>query len=133
MRIAHRICPMRTVAGWLAAGLAAVSFLRVVGAGSAEQAAPRSPAPPQQLTQTDAAKPPPSARPTPTPAMTLEAQRALLDQYCAGCHNDRLKTAGLSLTSAPVDAVPEHAATWEKVIRKLRAGTMPPDGRPQPG
>jgi hypothetical protein len=65
--------------------------------------------------------------------MTLEAQRALLDQYCAGCHNDRLKTAGLSLTSAPVDAVPEHAATWEKVIRKLRAGTMPPDGRPQPG
>jgi mono/diheme cytochrome c family protein len=58
--------------------------------------------------------------------------RALLDKYCVTCHNDRLKTAGLLLDKADVSHVSEGAEVWEKVIRRLRAGTMPPQGLPKP-
>ena len=52
--------------------------------------------------------------------------RALLDQYCVTCHNDRAKTANLSLQQADLAAVGDHSELWEKVVRKLRAGVMPP-------
>jgi mono/diheme cytochrome c family protein len=58
--------------------------------------------------------------------------RALLDRYCVTCHNDKLKTAGLSLDILRLTDVPAHAEAWEKVIRKLRGGTMPPQGLPRP-
>ena len=58
--------------------------------------------------------------------------RALLDQYCVGCHNDRAKTAGLMLDKMDLDHIGEGAETWEKVVRKLRGGMMPPTGRPRP-
>src|ERR1041385_5456675 len=61
------------------------------------------------------------------------AYRAVIDQYCTGCHNEKLKTAGLMLDKMDLGHVAEHADVWEKVIRKLRAGAMPPLGRPQPG
>ena len=50
-------------------------------------------------------------------------------QYCIACHNDRVKTGGLSLQGLPIDG---NAETWEKVIRKVRAGMMPPAGAPRP-
>lgn len=56
----------------------------------------------------------------------------LLNRYCVSCHNDRLKTADLSLQAIDVDNVGRHAETWEKVLRKVRAGAMPPIGRPRP-
>ncbi len=61
-------------------------------------------------------------------------QRALLDRYCVACHNDRLRTGGLTLASGAVDVtdVAAHAEVWEKVVRKLRAGAMPPRPRPRP-
>jgi len=59
-------------------------------------------------------------------------QRALLDKYCVTCHNDRVKTANLSLQDADLTTVPAHAELWEKVIRKLRAGVMPPPDMPRP-
>jgi cytochrome c551/c552 len=46
--------------------------------------------------------------------------------YCVGCHNDRLKTAGLSLQNLDLSDVPAHAEVWEKVARKVRSGEMPP-------
>src|SRR5215510_1652062 len=58
--------------------------------------------------------------------------RALLDQYCVTCHNERAKTAGLMLDKMDVEHVAGNAETWEKVIRKLRGGMMPPTGRPRP-
>jgi mono/diheme cytochrome c family protein len=58
--------------------------------------------------------------------------RALLDQYCVTCHNDRLKTANLSLQGLDVTTAGDHAELWEKVIRKLRAGVMPPPDLPRP-
>jgi hypothetical protein len=48
------------------------------------------------------------------------------------CHNQRLKTAGLSLDTIDLASVPAQADIWEKVVRKLRSGTMPPPGRPRP-
>ena len=56
--------------------------------------------------------------------------RALLDQYCVTCHNDRAKTAGLMLDKMDLDHIGEGAETWEKVVRKLRGGMMPPHGPP---
>ena len=59
-------------------------------------------------------------------------ERALVDRYCVGCHNERLKTADLMLDKADLGNVGSDAAIWEKVVRKLRAGRMPPKGRPRP-
>jgi hypothetical protein len=59
-------------------------------------------------------------------------QRALLDKYCVTCHNDRLKTANLSLQALDLTTIADHAEVWEKVIRKLRAGVMPPPNLPRP-
>jgi cytochrome c5 len=58
--------------------------------------------------------------------------RALIDTHCVACHNQRLKTADLVLDTADVSDVGRSAEVWEKVVRKLRAGTMPPPGRPRP-
>ena len=59
-------------------------------------------------------------------------QRALLDRYCVGCHNDRLRTADLALDRHDVTHVADAPAVWETVVRKLRAGAMPPPDRPRP-
>ena len=58
--------------------------------------------------------------------------RGLLDRYCVTCHSERLETAGLTLELADVTQVSDGTELWEKVIRKLRTGAMPPPGRPQP-
>jgi mono/diheme cytochrome c family protein len=60
------------------------------------------------------------------------AQKALLDQYCVTCHSEKARTGGLSLEGANLADVPRGAETWEKVIRKLRVGAMPPQGMPRP-
>ena len=72
-------------------------------------------------------------------------QRALLDRYCVTCHNERvvagagagmmaeqLRLVGLALDSADVDDVAAAPELWEKVVRKLRVGAMPPQPRPRP-
>ena len=58
--------------------------------------------------------------------------RAVFDKYCVGCHNQRVKTAGLALDVLDLTRMSEHAEAWEKVVRKLRTGAMPPVGRPRP-
>ena len=65
-------------------------------------------------------------------ASPVPATRELLDQYCVGCHNERLRTADLSLEG--VDAAHPEAdpELWERVIAKLRARSMPPPRRPRP-
>ena len=59
--------------------------------------------------------------------------RELFDRYCVTCHNERLRTAGLTLDRLDVGDVRGNAAILEKVVRKLRSGQMPPEGRPRPG
>jgi hypothetical protein len=58
--------------------------------------------------------------------------QGLVSQYCTSCHNQRLKTGGLTLDQVDLTQIPAHAETWEKVIRKLRSGTMPPAGVRRP-
>jgi cytochrome c551/c552 len=69
---------------------------------------------------------------TPLAAQDPQAARAVLDQYCVTCHNQRANTAGLALDTTNFDEVAEDAETWEKVIRKIEAGMMPPVNAPRP-
>jgi mono/diheme cytochrome c family protein len=66
------------------------------------------------------------------PVMAGAAPAALVDRYCTTCHNTKLKTGGLVLQDLDLADVAAHGATWERVVRKVRAGMMPPPGRPRP-
>jgi mono/diheme cytochrome c family protein len=68
------------------------------------------------------------------PVATEDAtkSRALVDQYCVTCHNARLKTAGLLLDQLDLANLGEHAEIGEKVVRKIRAGLMPPTDARRP-
>jgi Protein of unknown function (DUF1587)/Protein of unknown function (DUF1595)/Planctomycete cytochrome C len=65
-------------------------------------------------------------------ATSAVSERALIDQYCVPCHNQRLKTANLMLDQLDLAQIHDHAEIWEKVVRKLRAGMMPPSGMKRP-
>ena len=93
------------------ARLVALLAAMVAGAGTAADAAPH----PGQAERGAAAAGP-----------------ALLERYCVACHNDRLRTAGLTLQGLGMGAVDRDPELWEKVLAKLRAGDMPPAGRPRP-
>jgi len=82
---------------------------------------------PAQAQPAAAAQQRPAAAPAAQRAATTpDAGRALVDQYCITCHSDRLKKANLSLEKLDMTKVGENAEVWEKVVRKLRAGMMPP-------
>lgn len=56
-----------------------------------------------------------------------------VQQNCAGCHNEKLKTAGLDLTSYhDAASVLRDRDVWEKVVRRVETGEMPPKGLPKP-
>jgi mono/diheme cytochrome c family protein len=76
-----------------------------------------------------ASAPGPAGTPGATPVIP---PRTVIAQYCAGCHNDRVKSGGLSLAELNLDAVYQSPEIAEKVIRKLRAGLMPPAGVKRP-
>ena len=61
------------------------------------------------------------------------APRAVLQEYCFGCHNERRMVGDLALDVLDMAQVAERSDVWEQVVRKLRTGAMPPAGRPQPG
>ncbi len=69
---------------------------------------------------------------SPPAAAEIAANAALVQQYCVACHNDTMRTANLSLQGRDLAQVSQDAEIWEKVIRKLRAGMMPPPGMPRP-
>src|SRR5688572_31176412 len=64
-------------------------------------------------------------------ALRADAQKTVAT-YCVTCHNDKLKTGGLALDRPELADVAAHADVWEKVIRKVRTGMMPPAGMPRP-
>jgi mono/diheme cytochrome c family protein len=69
------------------------------------------------------------------PPSAVATQKALMDRYCLTCHTQRLKERGtvpVALDSLDLAQVGAHAATWEKVVVKMRAGLMPPAGSPRP-
>jgi mono/diheme cytochrome c family protein len=61
-----------------------------------------------------------------------QQNRALMNQYCVTCHNQKLKTGGLELDQLDLAHASADAEAWEKVVRKVRAGMMPPAGAPRP-
>jgi hypothetical protein len=63
---------------------------------------------------------------------TSDAQLATIKQYCAGCHNDRAKTGGVSFEGLAPASIGQHAEVFEKAVRKLRGRVMPPPGARQP-
>src|SRR5262245_45668308 len=115
--------------GGLAAGLVVVGLSASQAPSAARQtpaAAAPAPAP--------AAPTAPAATATGKTASAVETQNAVIQQYCTGCHNERGKSrAGeLSLAGFDIGKLEDHAATAEKMIRKLRAGMMPPPGARRP-
>ncbi|HZI80909.1 MAG TPA: DUF1592 domain-containing protein [Vicinamibacterales bacterium] len=79
-----------------------------------------------------ALEPAAAAQSRPAPAGDTAALRATVDTYCVTCHNQRLNTGGLSLDGMSLAEAPAHADIWEKVVRKVRGGMMPPAGVPRP-
>ena len=98
---------MRTIAGWIAVALALPCGTLALG----------------QTRELPGAA---------SPASNAAAQAAVLKKYCVTCHNQNLRTAGMVIDTADLTRLPDHAEVWEKVIRKLRTGTMPPPGVPRP-
>lgn len=77
----------------------------------------------------------PAAGQTPGPVAShapAGSHQAVVDAYCAGCHNDRRKSGGFSWTALDLADPGANAVQAEKVIRRLRAGLMPPAGAARP-
>jgi mono/diheme cytochrome c family protein len=76
--------------------------------------------------------------PSTAPAPTAVTERALLNQYCVVCHNEKMKKAGqpsgmaITLDNLDVAHVEQNPQEWERVVHKVRAGMMPPAGLPRP-
>ncbi len=68
-----------------------------------------------------------------THALPPATLTAVVQQYCVVCHNDQLMTGNISFQSLDVEKAADRADTAERMIRKLRAGMMPPPGIPRPG
>jgi Protein of unknown function (DUF1592)/Protein of unknown function (DUF1588)/Protein of unknown function (DUF1585)/Protein of unknown function (DUF1587)/Protein of unknown function (DUF1595) len=107
------------------------------GATVGQAPAAEAPAAPAPRPQTPA----PAAQALPTTVTSAADERALINRYCVTCHNERAKTgsgpiadAARKLTLDTVDTAKVHddAATWELVVRKMRAGMMPPAGVRRP-
>ena len=76
--------------------------------------------------------PRPAAPPVAAAAASADAYRGMLNRYCVSCHNQRVKTAEVAFDNVDLAQVGEHAELWEKAIRKLKAGMMPPPGARRP-
>jgi len=74
----------------------------------------------------------PPSSPVAAVVMPAANSRRVLDRYCVTCHNERLKTADLRLDRLDVATPGADADVWEKVVRKVHTGTMPPPNTPQP-
>ena len=109
------------VAAWLGLALVATAYVRATSADQSPSA-PASRPPAQAAPQAPAAA-----------AASSSPERALLARYCVGCHNQRTKSGNLALDAADVNQVDAQPEVWEKVLRKLGAGMMPPPGMPRPG
>lgn len=106
------------IAGILLAGLFFASIVVGLTAPPSSQTAPATPAS--------------ASTSAPAPAAVASAQLATINQYCVGCHNDKAKTAGLSLEGLKVADIGARAEVLEKAVAKVRVHVMPPPGAKQP-
>src|SRR5262245_10730998 len=68
----------------------------------------------------------------PLPAPSTSSQQAVVNKFCAGCHNERLHTAEIVLDKADIDHPANNPALWEKVLHKIHTREMPPARMPRP-
>ncbi len=73
-----------------------------------------------------------SQAPAASAAPQADAQLATINRYCTGCHNDKLKTGGVTFQGMTADTVAQDPDRFEKAVMKLRGRVMPPPGMPQP-
>ena len=104
-------------------------ILVVVGTGPAESVPPPSRHEAGAAFAASAAIP---LEPASSPAVTPATLTEVVQQYCVVCHNDALMTGNVSLQAFSVENAADQAETAERMIRKLRAGMMPPPGIPRP-
>jgi mono/diheme cytochrome c family protein len=97
----------------------------VASVGSSAQQAPAT----RAAAARQVSAPAPSAAPA---AEAVTANKAVVQKYCISCHNEKLKSGGLALSTLDIAQVTRDAEPWEHVIRKVRTGAMPPVGRPRP-
>jgi hypothetical protein len=116
---------MRRVCVLLAAAALIAAASGNVGADRSER---RVRLQPDQAAQTEKVRPTTSAK---APAVE-KPDPSLVQKYCVSCHSDRLKTSGLTLQGLDPAQAGQHAELWEKVVRKMRGGMMPPQGMPRP-
>ena len=69
---------------------------------------------------------------TPAVVSTPASRKALLDQYCVTCHNVDDRVAGIAFDTMDLSRVAKDGDVWEKAIKKLKGGMMPPPGAKQP-
>jgi mono/diheme cytochrome c family protein len=122
----------RTPSAGISVGAAAAVSLAVgalvvsVGAVYAAQPAASAPVAPS------AAPAVPAAAVKVNAAADGPTPQALLTQYCGTCHNDRLKTAGMSVQKLDANDIARDLGTWEKILRRMSLGEMPPKGMRRP-
>ena len=113
---------------------AALSVAVVVGQTSQPTSTSKPASSPVARPQATPPAPTPVKSVAPTSAEEAAKSRALVDQYCVTCHNARLKTGGLVLDKDQLDfsRLVDHTELAEKVVRKVRAGLMPPTNSRRP-
>ncbi|MEZ5290018.1 MAG: DUF1592 domain-containing protein [Vicinamibacterales bacterium] len=120
------------VMGLTLAGGAVTAARRETPAAAPPQTAARAAGPQAAAPAPRRARPVSTATPAPGSAMTPAAQTTLVATYCATCHSERAKAGGLSLAGFNAMRAQDSPETVEKMIRKLRAGMMPPAGAKRP-
>jgi len=117
-----------------AVALVSVAGLAFLGSALAEPAtqvavnAATAPAP----STTAATIKPDAADPASLAALQPADHKAMMMRYCTGCHNDKLKTAGMSVVPLDANNLPANLDTWEKILRRVSLGEMPLRGAPRP-
>ena len=111
---------------WRALGGAAALWIAAAWSGVEVRSAP---APPQATAQAAGT---PRLAASAAAAVAASPAGAVVDRYCVSCHNDRVRSGGLTLTAADAASPERDPATWERVLGRLRAKTMPPGGSPRP-
>jgi mono/diheme cytochrome c family protein len=129
----HRFTTRRLSLAALAGALALTLGLAASAEQAPRPAAPASAAPKARTTPAAPAPVAAHAAPGTGPAMmTAAGQTEMVTTYCATCHSDRAKAGGLSLANFNAMRAQEQPEVVEKMIRKLRAGMMPPAGAKRP-
>jgi mono/diheme cytochrome c family protein len=116
----------------LGVGIVMVATLSLVFVVYGQTAASRPAATAAPAAASTAVRPAAQAAPTAPTAKSVAAQQEILDYYCIECHNTKVRSGGLAIAELKLARVGDHRKEWEKIVKKLRAGMMPPIAQERP-